>query len=154
MSIRIALKTGLAARFEVGGDAFRTHLELGNHPSEWFEQVRRVLENLACEWSHLDTITWEDDAPLLARALYPMITSYLLLEEDLIPSKGEQVVLGLLDDAYLLLKSLEALEPEGQRTEDLAMLRAILGGGACSVLDALVSGALAEAAEEAARQGG
>ena len=154
MSIRCALKTGLEARIEGGAEAFRAALAQGGHPPEWFEEVRRILGNLPCEWSHLDTITWEDDAPVLARALYPMVTSYLLLEEDLIPSAGEQVVLGLLDDAYLLLKALEALEPEGQRTDDLKLLRSILGIGPCAVLDALVGGALAEAAEEVARQGG
>jgi len=154
LSIRRALRTGLEARFEGGAEAFRTVLAGGGHPPEWFEEVRRILGKLPCEWAHLDTITWEDDAPVLARALYPMVTSYLLLEEDLIPSSGEQVVLGLLDDAYLLLKALEALEPDGDRSADLQLLRRVLGIGPCAVLDALVGGALAEAAEEVARQGG
>lgn len=151
MSIRAALKTGLSVRFEVGEEAFNRHLDAGDHPPEWAERVRCILARLSGDWAHLDTITWEEDAPVLARALYPMITSYLLLEEDLIPSSGEQIVLGLLDDAYLLLRALDALEPAAKRQEDITVLRQILGGGAASVLDALIDGAMSEAAEEVAR---
>ena len=151
MSIRAALKTGLAVRFEVGQDAFARHLTTTGHPPETAERVRCILARLSAEWAHLDTITWEEDAPVLARVLYPMVTSYLLLEEDLIPSAGEQVVLGLLDDAYLLLRALAALEPGGERDADIALLRDILGAGACSVLDTLINSALEEAAGELAR---
>ncbi len=153
MSIRAALKTGLATRFEVGSAAFDKHLAAAGLPPETAEQVRCILGQLACAWSQLDTITWEDDAPVLARALYPMVTSYLLLEEDLIPSAGEQIVLGLLDDAYLLLRALDTLAPDPERGEHITLLRRILGGGACSVLDALIDGALAEAAAEVERRG-
>jgi hypothetical protein len=151
MSIRAALKTGLSVRFEVGEEAFSRHLIAGQHPPEWAEQIRCILSQLANDWAHLDTLTWEDDAPVLARALYPMITSYLLLEEDLIPSAGEQIVLGLLDDAYLLLRALEALDPLETRRTHLALLQQILGAGACNVLDALIDSAMLEAAEEVAR---
>jgi hypothetical protein len=152
MSIRAALKTGLSVRFEVGSEAFSNHLVLGGHPPEWSERVRHILCRLSSDWANLDTITWMDDAPILAGALYPMVTSYLLLEEDLIPSAGEQIVLGLLDDAYLLLRCLEALDPANARTEDLVLLRDILGEGAAGVLDALVGSATAEAEAEVARQ--
>ncbi len=154
MSIRSALRTGLSMRFEDGLETFSRQLEQGEHPQGSTERIRVILERLPGDWATLDTITWEDDAPILARALYPMVTSYLLLEEDLIPSTGEQIVLGLLDDAYLLLKSLDSLEPSPQRKQDLALLHQVLGEGACAVLDALVAGALAEAAEEVARQQG
>jgi hypothetical protein len=153
MSIRAALKTGLAVRFEVGQEAFERHLEAAGQPREAADHVRCILARLSTEWAHLDTITWEEDAPVLARALYPMVTSYLLLEEDLIPSAGEQIVLGLLDDAYLLLRALAALEPGGSRDRDIGLLRAILGSGACSVLDALINSAIEEAAGELAREG-
>lgn len=49
----------------------------------------------------LDAVTRNDSAPIVPRALFPLIMSYLLIEEDLLPpAKG--AVLSLMDDAYLV----------------------------------------------------
>lgn len=79
-------------------------------PEETAEHLRQTLEALPGLLLALDGALYSDSAPPHARTTFNAVVRYLLLEEDLIPTRGdEDVLVSLLDDVYLLHRAAQEL---------------------------------------------
>lgn len=108
MGLHNLLERGIRSALADGAgelEAYLAHLDL---PPETLEHVRQTVEALPGLLVALDRALWSRDAPLFARALYMVVLSYLIHDDDLIPG-DRHPVLGLLDDAYLLHRAAQEL---------------------------------------------
>lgn len=109
MGLHHLLTRGIASALVDGGAELGAHLTRLGQPPETVEHVRQTVEALPGLLVALDRALWQRDAPLYARALYMTVVSYLIHDDDLIPTDERHPVLGLLDDTYLLHRAAQEL---------------------------------------------
>ncbi|HEY8427599.1 MAG TPA: hypothetical protein VIL20_04460 [Sandaracinaceae bacterium] len=109
MALHHLLVRGIRSALADGEDQLAAHLASLGHPAETVEHVRQTIEAMPGLLVALDRALWSRDAPLFARALYMVVLSYLIHDENLIPTDERHPVLGLLDDTYLLHRAAQEL---------------------------------------------
>jgi len=152
-------KRGIDSIIEQGADDFRAHLEQSGMASADLERARAALVSIPDTLSAFNRATHDEDAPIALRALFPALVSYLLSEDDLLPSRGDQLVLGLLDDAYLVhsaclqvigtLPNGNSLAPQ----EHLRFLTEVVPADVREKLDGVVEEVITEATSQAEQLG-
>ncbi len=144
MSLGLLLTLGLREARSQGEAAFRGQVGDAAGPAlDALTQLPSVL-------TALDRIAWDVDAPLAARALLPSVATYLLREDDVVPAVGEDLVLGLVDDAYFAFHLaaqatalLEGIEPQDLHAW-IGALGAALPDEARDELDATIQEAVTD----------
>jgi len=147
MGLHVLLLRGIEHVLDEGTSGFFAYCE-SNGCSGAAQGALDALRHMPGVIVGLDEMTWDEEAPTAARALLPTVMTYLFKRDDLIPAHDGEVVLGLLDDAYVALRA--ANEAAGQSDlldrevieRHLASLRAVLPEGIVSDLDALVDEAV------------
>jgi uncharacterized membrane protein YkvA (DUF1232 family) len=130
--------------------AYVTHL---GQPAETVEHVRQTVEAMPGLIVALDRALAHRDAPLFARSLYMVVLSYLIHDDDLIPTDDRHPVLGLLDDSYLLHRAAQELrdhmEAVYMRSVDggVDLLARVLPDDVIEQLDAKIRDAVGAAEE-------
>lgn len=115
------------------------------------EHLRQTLEALPGLVEQIHGALRGADVAPVARALFLGVMRYLFLDEDLIPSRGGQVLLGLLDDTYLVHRTAQELRdhlyPVDLRSIDggADLLGQVLPREVVHQLDRLVASAREEA---------
>jgi len=103
---------GIDSIFAEGEDDFRRHLDHQGLGADGLGSAREALRSMVDTLITLNRATLDEEVPMAVRAMLPSLVSYFLAEEDLIPSRPGQLVLGLLDNAYLVHRI--AMELDGQ----------------------------------------
>jgi uncharacterized membrane protein YkvA (DUF1232 family) len=151
MALHHLLNRGIKSALAEGEGELAAHLLHLGHPPETIEHVRQTVEAMPGLLVALDRALSSEGAPRFARALYVVVLSYLIHDDDLIPTDDRHPVLGLLDDTYLLHRA--AQELRGQmgtvymRSVDggVALLSRVLPPGIVEQLDAKIDDALGRA---------
>lgn len=155
MALHGLLRRGIAASLALPGaraelDAIAAHaglpVEAGAHLVATVEAIPGLL--LA-----IDVETRKPDAPAFLRDLWLAVVGYLLLDDDLVPSREGAPLGGALDDALVVHLAAQALR-DRLRSVDL---RSVDGGVELlrAVLPPAVAGSLSRAVADAvARAGG
>lgn len=160
MSLSKVLERGLSRAMEEGAQDLRANLAERNLPKGLFEECQEAALAMPSALEAINALTYDAKAPMALRALFPAVMSYLFSEENLVKSEGKQLLLGLLDDAYLVhltvrqvLSSLPASHAEPNRRHLAALSRA-LPEGVAKALEKTVADAAEQSAREARRYGG
>lgn len=109
MALHHLLTRGIRSALADGEGELVAHLTHLNHPPETVEHVRQTVEAMPGLLVALDRALSRRDAPLFARSVYMVVLSYLIHDDDLIPTDDRHPVLGLLDDTYLLHRAAQEL---------------------------------------------
>jgi hypothetical protein len=109
MSLNAILDRGIKATFVEGEGELLAYLSRRGHPPETADHVRQTVEAIPGLLIALDRALRDTDAPLFARALHMVVLTYLIRDDDLIPATERQLVLGVLDDTYLLHRAAQEL---------------------------------------------
>jgi uncharacterized membrane protein YkvA (DUF1232 family) len=157
--MRDVLRRGLESILNEGKNNFRTYLEQNGFPAEWEEKAYSSIMSIPDVLLVLNQLTYDRNAPLAARALFPALVSYMLNEADLIPSHKGQLVIGLLDDAFLVhcvARKLAAKLSDHIKVasdEHLAFLEKIVPEEVREELEAIVEETITEAVRQAEQLG-
>lgn len=98
-------------------------------------------------------LEWADDVPLLLRSLLPVVTTYLLREDDLVPTQTGQILAGSLDDAYIAFSACGYADSHldhnrlSKFEEHREAVSALLSSDVIAELDQELEGALSDAAQ-------
>ncbi len=126
MALHHLLTRGIRSALADGEGELAAHLISLGHPPETIEHVRQTVEAMPGLLVALDQALSTDGAPRFARALYLVVLSYLIHDDDLIPTDERHPVLGLLDDTYLLHRAAQELRDQ----MGTVYMRSIDGGAA------------------------
>jgi len=77
--------------------------------AETAEHLRQALQALPGLLVALDGAIYSEGVPAHARATFSHVVRYLLLEDDLVPSRDDRLLVGMLDDVYLLHRAAQEL---------------------------------------------
>lgn len=105
MALFSLLQLGLNCCIAEEQDSFLSSLT-SNGATE--SEARAALEAVTlfpAAFQELTEAEWNADSPDIALVFLPVITSYLLAEDDVIPAWEGSVLIGALDDAYLTLRA-------------------------------------------------
>lgn len=122
MGLHALLERGIRSALDDGGHTLEE--QLGHLPGDTVEHVRQTLEAFPGLLVAIDRALWHKSTPPEARALFMVVVSYLLADDDLVPTSEARPVLGLLDDAYLLHRAAQELRDHLEGVE----LRSVDGG--------------------------
>ncbi|MGF1466118.1 MAG: hypothetical protein ACFCGT_08280 [Sandaracinaceae bacterium] len=159
MSLRTLLSLGVEAALAERGEDLEGLVAGGAHPDTTVEHLRQTLEALPGLLSAVELALQRETAPLFARTLFMIVIGYLLREDDLIPMHGDQPLLGLLDDTYLLHRAAQELREELEEVEmrsvdgGTALLSSVLPRDVVRELDRAIARARGEAEAIAERRG-
>ncbi len=146
MGLQLMMARGIEQMITEGAADLEAH-HAANGESYSVAGVLEAIRALPVVLEALDEITWDDNAPPAARALLPMVVTYLLRSDDLIPSHEGQILLGVMDDAYLTHRI--ALQVSGVMTSRQGSALARYLEHLSAALPETVVGALDEMAEDA-----
>ena len=141
MSLNALLARGIReALLERPGELGHYVSELGMETSAagHLEQAIQALPGLLVA---LDGALYSESVPSHARDTFIHVVRYLLLEDDLVPSRDERVLVGLLDDVYLLHRAAQELREHVEGVDfrsidgGVALLASVLPHDVVSVLD-------------------
>ena len=124
MAIPGLLQEGIRSVLARSDDALRALVTSRGLPEDAAEHVRQTLEALPGLLEAMDRALRRAPDHPEARALFLLVLSYLLQDDDLLPSRAGRPVLGLLDDVYLVHRAAQELEPHLGRVD----MRSIAGG--------------------------
>lgn len=111
-------------------------------PEGTTQHLEQALEALPGLLLALDGALYSDRAPKHARDTFNAVVRYLLLEEDLIPTRPDgDAVVSLLDDVYLLHRAAQELREHVDQVDfrsvdgGVELLRAVLPPSVIRALD-------------------
>jgi len=147
MSLRKLLATGIQVTLD--SDDARAELDAliddAGQPADAADHVRHTLEAMPGLLGSIYETLRKSGAPASARSLFDTVVSYLLEEDDLIPTHQGRPMLGILDDVFLLhTAALEISEHLG-----LVDIRSIAGGA--QLLESLLPDDVVEELQRKAR---
>ena len=130
----------------------------GDVPASQLPAARAALDGMVELLCAFNRATTNEQVPMAVRALFPAVLSYCFTEDDLLPSRGSQLVLGLLDDAFIVHRAaVEVAGPLGVDLETtrkhLAFLEQVLPADVRRRLDALVVDTLTSTTSHAEQLG-
>lgn len=161
MALHGLLKRGIEAALSLPGA--RAELaeiaERAGLPAEAGEHLAQSIEAIPGLLVAIDQETRRDDAPAFLRALWPAVIGYLLLDDDLLPTRDGAPLGGVLDDALVVHLAAQALRARLRRVDlrsldgGAQLLRSVLPPGVAAALSSAVDDAVTRASASAGGPG-
>ena len=151
MALFSLLKIGIETAIEAEHDSFLSSLASHGIDEPLALRALDALRKFPDAFRQLTEVDWDIDSPEVAMVFLPVMTSYLLAEDDVIPAWEGSVLIGAIDDAYLTFSAavqaaeLAGLEGFDQYREPLAVLAEILPTDMKDRLDNSLDDAMARA---------
>ncbi len=149
MAMLSLLREGIQRSAEREEQTFISGARGGNE-----HDARLALDSLKALPSALQALCeleWKVETPMLVRTLLPVVTTYLLREDDMVPTSEGNILAGALDDAYLTFSAcvVAAQELESDSIQDFSAhrdaVRTLLSQEVVEALDHELSSALNDA---------
>ena len=109
MSLHALLERGLRDAIAESAGELEAYVAEKGLEADAAAHLRQAIETLPGLLLALDGAIYSPGVPSHARDTFSHVVRYLLLEEDLVPSRDEKVLVGLLDDVYLLHRAAQEL---------------------------------------------
>ena len=155
MALGVLLSRGIESALADGWAQFtQTH-----GPPARVQEIPAVLRRMPAVLDRMGETALDDEAPVAARALLPTVLTYLLRHDDEIPADENQLIFGILDDAYVVLRAAAELDAAlGNPTvpslhRDLGTLRQALPRSVVDTLDTMVDDVLTGLIAASEREG-
>lgn len=140
MALQGLFRLGIRTALERGGSELEELVVTVGLPREAADHVRETLMAMPALLVSMDAALAQH-ADASRRALWRSVLSYLLMDDDLIPTNEGKPLRGVLDDAYLLHRAAQELRRDlpGIELRDLdggaALLKSVLPIGIARELD-------------------
>ena len=109
MSLHALLERGIREALAEGQGELEAYVAERNGEPGTVPHLRQALEALPGLLNALDGAIYSPEVPAHARDTFSHVVRYLLLEDDLVPSRDDRLLVGMLDDAYLLHRAAQEL---------------------------------------------
>jgi hypothetical protein len=109
MSLHTLLERGIRQAVGEASGELEAYLEERNLDPETAEHLRQAIQALPGLLVALDGAIYSPSVPAHARDTFSHVVRYLLLEDDLVPTRDDRVLVGMLDDVYLLHRAAQEL---------------------------------------------
>lgn len=109
MALHGLLERGLREAIATSEGELEAYVAERDLEVETAAHLRQALEALPGLLVALDGAIYSPGVPDHARATFSHVVRYLLLEDDLVPSRDDRVLVGMLDDVYLLHRAAQEL---------------------------------------------
>jgi len=158
MGLSIILNAGIETIIREGRQDLVADLsarELSDQSISAAEKALRMLPSIIEQLNR----AFQDEACLMSvRMLFPTLMTYLWQTNDLIPSREGQLVLGLLDDAYLAVCIAKEVEvdldlPEGSLDQAGVALKTLLPKETVGAIEKLVEEIITNATASVEQKG-
>ncbi|MAQ16515.1 MAG: hypothetical protein CMN30_17190 [Sandaracinus sp.] len=109
MSLHALLERGIRGALAEQEGQLEAYVAERELEPETVVHLRQALEALPGLLVALDGAIYSPEVPVHARDTFSQVVRYLLLEDDLVPSRDDRVLVGMLDDVYLLHRAAQEL---------------------------------------------
>ena len=109
MALNGLLERGLREAIAESSGELEAYVAERSLEPETAEHLRQALQALPGLLVALDGAIYSEGVPHHARATFSHVVRYLLLEDDLVPSRDDRLLVGMLDDVYLLHRAAQEL---------------------------------------------
>jgi hypothetical protein len=101
MALFSLLKIGIDTAIENERESFLTSFASNGIDEALALEALEAIKLFPEAFQKLTEVDWDANSPELAMVFLPVMTSYLLAEDDVIPAWDGSVLIGAIDDAYL-----------------------------------------------------
>lgn len=109
MALNGLLERGLREAIAESDGELEAYVAERELEAETADHLRQTLQAMPGLLRALDGAIYSEGVPPHARATFSHVVRYLLLEDDLVPSRDDRLLVGMLDDVYLLHRAAQEL---------------------------------------------